>query len=268
MSTSTSDGGAPWRSLFLSHISKMDSPEFVFSTLHAVEDKSSPVPYVPRARYCVCRGMWAGLPVNKYNEAPQNERVYASDMLTLTTDARMAKVPELFSSSGESYVEGSESGGGGPVEAVFFVKAAMTQWRFKGKAYVVGPDIEGSSPGARTVRDKIGERMRVVREEGKGDWSWAKELTAHFGNLSPAMRGSFKNPVPGNPVSIPPSEPGLGLGQKVTDLHDELARKSFRVIIIRPDHVEQVDLSDPDRGRRWQFTYAGLDSWKEEEVWP
>ena len=267
MSTTKSHGGAPWRSLFLSHISQMGSPEFVFSTLHPSEDKRSPIPYVPHARYCIFRGMWAELLDNKYNDAPRNACAYESDLLTLTTDPRMAKVPEIFESSAESH-EVSQSGGGGPVEAVFFVREAMTQWRFKGKAYVVGPDIEDSSPAALMVKRKVGERMRALNEDGLGEWSWAREITAHFGNLSPAMRGSFKNPVPASPVSIPPEEPGLRLGQKVTDLHDEIARRNFRVVIIVPDEVDQVDLSDADRYRRWQFTYDGLGSWKEEEVWP
>ena len=267
MSASKGHGGAPWRSLFLSHISQMGSPEFVLSTLHPSEDESSPIPYVPRARYCVFRGMWAELPDNEYNDAPRNERVYASDLLTLTTDSRMAKVPEIFAGSAESH-EASQSGGSGPVEAVFFFREAMTQWRFKGKAYVLGPNIEDSSPGALMVKLKVGERMRALTEEGLGGWSWAREITAHFGNLSPTIRGSFKNPVPASPASIPPEAPGLGLGQKVTDLHDEIARRNFRVVIIVPDEVDQVDLSDADRARRWQFTYDGLGAWKEEELWP
>ena len=52
----------------------------------------------------------------------------------------------------------------------------------KGHAYVVGPDIEGQggeSSGVRTVKSEIGERMRVVKEEGKDGWSWKKELRAH-----------------------------------------------------------------------------------------
>lgn len=258
---------APWRALFLSHVSKMGSPEFVFSTLHATEDASSTVAYEPRARYCVYRGMWAQLPVNELNTAPQNERVYASDLLTLTTDARMAKVPEVFGRGAEGRHEASGSGGGGPVEAVFYIRETMTQWRFKGKAYIVGPDIEdSSSPGAEMVKRQVGELMRA-EGHGGGNWSWATELTAHFGNLSPGMRGSFKNPAPGRPVLAPPPEPGLGLGQKVSDLHDVIARANFRVVIIAPDEVDQVDLSDAARVRRWQFRYVG-GAWQEEEVWP
>jgi pyridoxamine 5'-phosphate oxidase len=263
----------------MTHLSKMDSPEFVLSTLQPTSDPNSPTPYVPRARFCIFRGMWAELPENKHNEAPQNERVYASDLPTFTTDVRMAKVPELFASSaGKGEVEQSQgSGGGGPVEAVFWIKDVMTQWRIRGEAYVVGPDIEeegGGTSGVRVTKHKIGERMRVVKEEGKQDWSWDKEVTAHFGNLSPGMRGSFKNPVPGSPVSIPPQEKELALGQKVDDLQDEIARKNFRVCIIRPEEVEQVDLSEPDKARRWKYTFVGSDGedaigeWKTEELWP
>lgn len=138
--------------------------------------------------------MWAELPENKHNDAPMNDRVYESDLPTFTTDVRMEKIPEFFASSqGHGEVEQSQgSGGGGPVEAVFWIKEVMTQWRVRGEAYIVGQDIEGSgqeSSGTRTVKTKIGERMRVVKEDGKEGWSWGKELTAHFGNLSPGMRG-------------------------------------------------------------------------------
>ncbi|KAG4428401.1 hypothetical protein IFR05_016113, partial [Cadophora sp. M221] len=131
----STSGVAPWRPLFLTHISKMPSPEFVFSSLHPSPSKDSPVPYLPRARYCVFRGMWAELPENKHNTAPRNERVYESDLLTITTDVRMEKVPEIFASSqGHGDVSQSQgSGGGGPVEAVFWVKDVMTQWRIKGE---------------------------------------------------------------------------------------------------------------------------------------
>ncbi|CAL3963088.1 unnamed protein product, partial [Diplocarpon coronariae] len=42
---------------------------------------------------------------------------------------------------------------------------------------------------------------------------------------------SFKNPAPGTPIGSQPE--GLGLGQKVSDLEDEVARKNFRVVIIK-----------------------------------
>lgn len=64
----------------------------------------------------------------------------------------------------------------------------------KGTAFVVGQDIdsEDGTSGTRTVKSEVGRRMRVVDQEkaDKGDWSWGKELTAHFGNCSPGMRGT------------------------------------------------------------------------------
>lgn len=181
--------------------------------------------------------MWGELPENKHTTAPKNERVYESDLLTFTSDVRMDKIPEIFASSaGHGKVEQSRgSGGGGPVEAVFWIKETGTQWRIRGDAYIVARDIEGGgdeSSGTRTVKSEVGARMRVVKEEGKEGWSWNKELTAHFGNLSPGMRGSFRNPPPGSKVGEKVAE-GLGLGQKVDDLEDEVARENFRVVIIK-----------------------------------
>lgn len=109
----------------------------------------------------------------------------------------MQKVFELFnSSSGKAdraeLVQGS--GGGGPCEAVWWVKDVMVQWRVKGEAFIVGPDIEGGeeSSGVRTVKSELGRRMRVVKEEGKEQWSWKTEITGHFGNMSPGMRGMLE----------------------------------------------------------------------------
>lgn len=189
-------GPAPWKQDFLAHLNKMPSPEFVFSSLQRAPP-GSPTPYIPRARYCIFRGFWAELPDNPHNEAEMNERVYESEMPTFTSDVRMEKIPQVFASSAghaesEGQVQGS--GGGGPVEAVWWVKETGTQWRIKGHAFVVGPDVEGAgeeSSGVRTVKSEVGKGMRCVREEGKEGWSWARELTGHFGNNSPAIRGTF-----------------------------------------------------------------------------
>ena len=260
------------------HLSKLDSPEFVLSTLQPASPHSpSHMPYVPRARYCIFRGMWAELPENTHRKGPTNERVYESEMLTFTTDARMQKVTQIFATSaghGGEQSQGS-SGGGGPVEAVFWIKEVMTQWRFKGEAYVVGPDIEGEgeeSSGVKMVKSKLGERMRVVNEQKMGKWSWQREISAHFENLSPGMRGSFKNPIPGSLVGVAPEDKRLALGQKVMLPleEDEVARGNFRVVVIRADEVELLDLTEPDKARRWRFTHDGdsLGQWKEEELWP
>jgi pyridoxamine 5'-phosphate oxidase len=254
---------APWRSAFIEHVSDMDSPTFVLSTLSVHPNHSAGLAapgYTPRARTLVYRGMWASLPDNPKNSAPHNPDVYEADLVAFTTDARMGKVPELFDSASagpRSEDEGyGSSGGGGPVEAVFWASKHKTQWRLAGRAYVLGPDIEGDSAAAKAVRQIVLAKMR--RKDGDaspGEWSFAREITAHFGNLSPIMRGSFRNPPPGVPLSQPPEDERLKLGQSVTDLYDEVARANFRVVVVVPIEVDRVDLMDPKRGRRWRYRF-------------
>jgi pyridoxamine 5'-phosphate oxidase len=184
---------APWKTLFNQHISKMPSPQFVLGTL-ASAPKGAPTPLVPRVRYCIFRGFWTELPENKHNDAEKNPKVYESDLPTFTTDVRMEKVGQIFSTSAghaESSDQTQGSGGGGPVEAVWWVEETGTQWRIKGRAYVVSNDIEGEeeSSGVRTVKSEIGKRMRAVDEGKEKDWSWSRELTASFGNQSPGIKG-------------------------------------------------------------------------------
>ncbi|KAF7192737.1 hypothetical protein HII31_05918 [Pseudocercospora fuligena] len=265
---------APWKKEFQEHLSKMESPEFVFSSLHPAS-KDSPVPYLPRARYCIHRAFWSELPENKHNTAPMNSRNYASDMPTFTTDVRMQKTFQIFNTSPghadrSSLIQGS--GGGGPCEAVYWVKETMVQWRFRGDAFIIAQDVEGEgeeSSGVRTVKSELGKRMRVVKEEGLEEWSWKRELTGHFGNISPGMRGTFQNPPPGQPVDKPFDDKKLKLGEKVEDLEHPVARENFRVVVIRPDEVESVDLSDPKKSRRQVYKFNANDgSWSHEECWP
>lgn len=252
----------PWRSAFLQHVEDMDAPNFVLSTLHPVDAPDSKPQYTPRCRTVVFRGMWACLPVNPKNQAELNPSIYESDLPTITTDARMDKIPELFRSAPEPQ---SQSGRGGPIEAVFWMPKVMTQWRLRGHAYIIGPDID--TDDAAPVRAALN---RYMRRTGKnGDWGWGRELTAQFGNLSPLMRGTFRNPPPGTPLSI--RSEGCSLGQKVMDLEDELARTNFRVVVIVPEEVDQVDLSDPERARRWNYEHVGSENvalWKVQEKWP
>ena len=88
--------------------------------------------------------------------------------------------------------------------------------------------------------------------------------------------GSWKNPPPGTPVDKEPDQDHQ-LGQKVTDLNDPIARSNFRVVIIRPEEVEQTDISDPVKARRYKYTFVSKKSgpndevvgeWKKEELWP
>lgn len=101
---------APWRGLFLSHLSSMDPAEFTLSTIRraappasgSARDRRSSIlaapQCFPRSRTCICRGLWTHLPVNPKNEAPLNPSgVWETELLTFTTDARMDKMEELVS---------------------------------------------------------------------------------------------------------------------------------------------------------------------------
>ncbi|KAH7160261.1 hypothetical protein B0J13DRAFT_540826 [Dactylonectria estremocensis] len=258
---------APWRKLFLEHVQDMGLPTCSFSTLHYEPASSAgDTPKVsPRSRTVVFRGLWASLVPNPKNPAPLNPSVFESDLLTITNDARMEKTTEL-SQSGASAASSSktQTGGGGPVEAVFWAASSKTQWRMRGRAYVLGPDI--NSEAAKPVKAAIKRYMRLTRGEDTAGWDWERELTAHFGNLSPGMRGSFRNPPPGTPLTEEPA-PGLGLGHTVEDLHDEIARENFRVVVIVPEEVDQVDLSNPEIAQRWNHKLVE-DSWVTTELWP
>ncbi|TQN63986.1 hypothetical protein CSHISOI_11436, partial [Colletotrichum shisoi] len=229
---------------------------------------------VPRLRTVIFRGLWASLPVNPKNTADLNPPAYESDLLTLTTDARMAKVPDLIGGSSVS-----PSGGGGPVEACFWTDAKV-QWRVRGEAYVLGPDVEREASAA-VRRETLLARMRRAPDKAADDgWSFAREVTAHFGNLSPMMRGTFRNPEPGTPRGADPPGDQLKLGQKVEDLHDEVARANFRVVVIVPTEVDQTDLSNAEDPRRWLYRFVGAaadgepadgaersNGWEKVELW-
>ncbi|ORY09652.1 pyridoxamine 5'-phosphate oxidase-domain-containing protein [Clohesyomyces aquaticus] len=280
MSTTTPSSSvlppAPWKSLFNQHLQKMPTPQFVLSTLDAAP-AGSHTPYVPRARYCIFRGFWTELPENKHNEAERNPKVFESDCPTFTTDARMEKVAQIFATSAghaESKEQTQGSGGGGPVEAVWWVEETGTQWRVKGRAFIVADDIENDeeSSGVRTVKSEVGKRMRVVDESKANDWSWKRELTGTFGNQSPGIKGSFRAPPPGTSKDAHYDKENLKLGAKVENLDDDVARKNFRLVIIIPDSVEQTDLSDSAKACRYRYTFddstRGNAGWRTEELWP
>ena len=301
---------APWRAQFLQQLSRMPMPLCAVSTLHPTADGSPaagpttfPTIATPRVRSCVCRGLWGTLPENARNPAPRNPAIYESDLPVFTTDARMAKAWELAASapapSGSTTAElgkasANMTGGGGPIEAVWWASESGTQWRMRGTAWVLGPDVDDAAGEA--ARSAIQKHMRRAAPDSSAsstgsDWSWPREITAHFGNLSPGMRGSFRNPAPGLPRPRRGEEgntqPGEGMGAPVGNEHleDPEARANFRVVVIVPEEVDQVDLSAGDDPRRWVYTYVGEDGqhskslglgedvdvvngWAKQEVWP
>jgi pyridoxamine 5'-phosphate oxidase len=271
---------APWKRLFAQHLEKLGgaSAEFYLATVNAAGQ--------PRVRTCINRGFWATPPENSHNKLPKNPHAYESDCPTFTTDARMSKTYEIFATGkGKGSLEQSRcgSGGGGPVEALYWVKEAMTQWRIRGKCWIIAADdVEGGrdaaqNPGTVRMKAALGRYMRTRggQEGHEADWSWRREIENHYENLSPTMRGTFKNPPPGQPVLAGKSE-GERLGQKGGRLQDEdLARRNFRVAVITPEEVEQVDLNDPSATKRWIYTLAGdgdesrpVGEWHMVEMWP
>ncbi|OJK01347.1 hypothetical protein ASPACDRAFT_41608 [Aspergillus aculeatus ATCC 16872] len=83
--------------------------------------------------------------------------------------------------------------------------------------------------------------------------------------------GTFRNPPPGQPRSKHRETSELKIGQKVEDLRDPVARRNFRVVVIRPEEVEMLDLSKaPDAVRkRWTVARDGdTEKWEEVELWP
>lgn len=52
-------------------------------------------------------------------------------------------------------------------------------------------------------------------------------------------------------------------------MHDSVARENFRVVVIKPEEVEKIDLSDPKESRRQVYIYdSSSGDWKQEERWP
>lgn len=277
---------APWKRLFAEHIDKLGGAGAEF-TLGTVTPAG-----LPRVRTCIFRGFWASLPENDKNQLPKNPAVYESDCPTFTTDARMNKAYQVFATGkgkGNLVQSRSGTGGGGPVEAVYWVKDVMTQWRIRGRCWLLAADDLDSddehaqNSGTVAAKAEIGRYMRAIGDHAQKspDWGWGREIENHFENMSPIARGMFKNPPPGQPIADGKGE-GEILGQKAGHLRDEhLARQHFRVCVITPQEVEMVDLSDPSKSKRkiWslsQETRGPGDpdqsqpelEWSEVETWP
>lgn len=276
---------APWKKTFEEHIGKLGGApaEFYLGTVTPEG--------LPRVRACIHRGFWAQLPENEHNKLAKNPAIYQSDCPVFTTDARMEKTYHLFATGkgkGDREQSKSGSGGGGPVEAVYWFKDTMTQWRIRGKAWLIGyDDVEGTedaqNSGTVTVKAELGRYMRPFGDHAtqNSEWSWKREVENQFENLSPTMRGSFKNPPPGQPISQGGHSKDEKLGQKGGHLSEEpLARANFRVAVITPEQVECVDLNDPEKAKRWIYTlseeFGGpggkaektQNEWNVVETWP
>ncbi|KAJ5485697.1 hypothetical protein N7539_005685 [Penicillium diatomitis] len=263
---------APWRDLISSHLEKQKEYDFTVATV-GYDAKQR---IVPRVRTCGFRGFFPELKLHPSGQKDLDQQVedggnpplFESDLLSFTSDIRMEKLRQLDST-------------GNSIEAMFWLKEVMVQWRIKGQAYYIGsPAAEsGKESDLQAQLFKALRRKDDYHGDEKADfkkWTWDKAITKYFANHSPAMRGSFRNPPPGQPRTQQLSNPDLSLGQKVSDLHDPVARGNFRLVLILPEEVEQLDLSNGDDPRRRKWTLVGGDGdvertggqWQESELWP
>lgn len=183
MTLSPSTQRAPWRDILDSHLEKTPGYEMTIATVgHDAQGR-----FVPRVRTCGYRGFFPELELHPKGQEAMDEQVdgggnpsvYESDMLTFTTDVRMEKLGQLEES-------------GHAIEAIFWLKDVMAQWRVKGRAYAVGNPSEDEE-AEQTSREEAAKGLRV-KGDANGDtaeWTWEKAVTKYFANHSPIMRGMF-----------------------------------------------------------------------------
>ncbi|KAK6533309.1 hypothetical protein TWF694_002261 [Orbilia ellipsospora] len=193
---------------------------------------------------------------------------------------------EKFKDLGE--VEGvsatSSTGATNNVEACFWIPSKENpmigkQWRIRGRCFVLPRDIDGAG-GDTTTKRWLAERLRR-NEGGNGEgFDFGREYKAHFGNLSPVLRGSFRNPLPGAPKEL--GTGGLTPKSPIGDeeLNQEVALDNFRVVVIEPTRVEYLNLDGPLKlvwvpvgGEAEKSEMLGKfgkvdGDWREVEVWP
>lgn len=178
---------APWKSLFLEHVSKQEDPYMAVATVQRDPKNGSSI---PRVRYCGFRGFFGELKLHHSaekqlkEENEMNPSVYESDLLAFTTDVRMQKIEQFGDFEGA-------------IEVVFWVKELMAQWRLRGKAFVIGDDANKSAEKeSRAEVSKALMKKQNHSESSAEEWTWEKEVTAYFANHSPIMRGVYTIPAP------------------------------------------------------------------------
>lgn len=186
VSMNTSPGNiqrAPWRDILDSHLQQSPGYEFTVATIgHDARNRP-----VPRLRTCGCRGFFPELELHPKGQEAMDEQVegggnppvFESDMLCFTTDARMEKLPQLKSS-------------GNAIEAVFWLKDVMTQWRIKGTAYAIGNSTSNEAENEKASRGEIMKGLRMKgHDRDTANWTWDKAVTKYFANHSPIARGTY-----------------------------------------------------------------------------
>lgn len=155
----------------------------------------------PRSRTCVYRGIWADMTLDpRAVQALQedaagssgdgtksgtaiNPLAFDSDMPTITTDVRMLKCPEMLANNNVEIMAWT-----GPP-----VASTNTQWRLRGRAFLLGSPQGLEDSVERTAREGVARGMRRRKEEvdgeAEGAWTFEREVTAYFANMSPGIKG-------------------------------------------------------------------------------
>ncbi|KAJ4368104.1 hypothetical protein N0V83_006459 [Neocucurbitaria cava] len=147
----------------------------------------------------------------------------------------------------------------GYMKAIVLHSLQMFAWRKWGRFLQRAQDMR-----------RVMTKSKVVGVEVPWRRSIGSQKLGHNGELR--VERSFKNPPPGQSTDKPYDDRNLKLGSKVGDLYDSVARKNFRLVVIVPDSVEQTDLSDPTKSRRFRYTFdestQANAGWRTEELWP
>lgn len=112
-----------------------------------------------------------------------NPLAFDSDMPTITTDVRMLKCPEMLANNNVEIMAWT-----GPP-----VASTNTQWRLRGRAFLLGSPQGLEDSVERTAREGVARGMRRRKEEVDGAaeeaWTFEREVTAYFANMSPGIKG-------------------------------------------------------------------------------
>ncbi|KAK6508125.1 hypothetical protein TWF506_010228 [Arthrobotrys conoides] len=269
----------PWKQALNSHVQTLACPTFAFATVAASQAGGIAAPHV---RTLVFRGFYAELPVNKYNPVSGNIG-FKSDLIAFTTDKRMEKFRDLGGIEGVT--SSSLSTATNNAEACFWIPSDQNpmigkQWRIRGRCFVLPRDLETEDREIQETKKWLVERLSKDGGGNSSEFDFAKEYKAHFGNLSPVLRGSFRNPLPGAPKEL--GDGGLTPKCPIGDdqLDEEVALSHFRVAVIEPTRVEYLDLegrtktiwvlvgSNSEKDEQLE-NFGKVDgTWREVEVWP
>lgn len=236
----------PWLSAFQSDLQKQaaDGAHAQVSLATVTTD------HLPRVRSIGHAGFWSIATTKGRVDSP---------CPTFTTDSRDNKVAHIFGKDETDRslpgfdVFGRGSGGGGSVEAVYWLAKVKMQWRLRGKCHLItdGAGDDNLDSGQDNTHDhqqrrqegltssKAAIRPHLVSSDHDSiqddDSAWEAEVQGYYQRLSREIQISF-------------------------------LRSSFTVGIIVPDEVEMMDLTDATVARRkiWKFEaseHGGQSKW-------